>query len=160
MITSLIDIAQAYAETPEHELLDVFAKKTSVFYDHKYSFDVQVSNFLKDYNSVISKVEFTRGIPIPQLTILTEVQWELALIDKLNTNIIGIHQEAGILLQKVSELQSIDARLHVISQTNFDNMQYQKLTTHFLQYSTPHWAAIKHSSKTLTQLDNLQHEFF
>jgi hypothetical protein len=74
-----------------------------------------------------------------------------------------IHNQACSMLDRVSELQALDAKIHSLSQTPFDNAEYQKLTHHFFQYrdssrSIP-WYAIQHPNKILMDMD-LKNKYF
>ena len=105
---------------------------------------------------------------MPQFKLMTESMkanesLEDHLLERIPAEGNLIHDQAGVMLDRVSELQAMDAKIHSISHTNFDSSEYQKLTVHFMQYrsscKTVKWYALKHPNKILLGLD-LKNRFF
>jgi hypothetical protein len=171
IIISILSIGEAYAQTPEpelNELMDTFLAKKTEFYNDKEIFDIKAKGFSNWFNDRIDKVEFTRGQPTPQFKYMADsVANNDALEDYLLKRIpvIGkeIHVEACSMLDRVSELENMEAQIHTLSQTNFDKTEYQKLTLHFFQYRSSNnavqWYAIKHPNKILMDMD-LKNRYF
>lgn len=139
------------------------AKRTDLYYQ-KMTFDRKVNDFSQNFNNLISHVECANGKAVPQFKFPSESLGandarEDELVAIFNKNSRNIKDEARIMLDKVSELQAIDARIHSISQVNFDNKEYQNLTNHFLQYRNLQWLGIKHPDKILTGM-NLTNRYF
>lgn len=159
---------QAYAETPEIDLQEIFFEKITNFYNDKLEFDTKANSFSSWFNDRIAQVEFQNGRPMPQFKLMTESMkanesLENHLLERIPAEGNLIHDQAGVMLDRVSELQAMDAKIHSISHTNFDCSEYQKLTVHFMQYrsscKTVKWYALKHPNKILLGLD-LKNKFF
>ena len=162
----------AYAESPEPELLQrliqSFEEQKTNFYNEKELFDTKANGFSTWFNERFDKVEFTKGKATAHFKLMATTPAGNNPIEDHLLKVMPplgkeIHHEAGSMLDRVSELQALDAEIHSLSQTPFDNTEYQKLTHHFFQFrdSNPsaNWYAIKHPNKILTDLD-LKNKYF
>jgi len=74
-----------------------------------------------------------------------------------------IHNEACRMLDRVGALEAMDAKIHSLTQTNFDKSEYQKLTVHFFKYrdssDAVKWYAIQHPNKIIKGMD-LKNRYF
>ena len=168
ILALIIFTGEAYAETPEIDLEEIFFEKKTNFYNDKLEFDTKANSFSSWFNDHIAQVEFQNGRPMPQFKLMTESMkanksLEDHLLDRIPAEGNLIHDQAGVMLDRVSELEAMDAKIHSISHTNFNNLEYQKLTVHFMQYRSSckavKWYALKHPNKILLGLD-LKNRFF
>jgi len=56
-------------------------------------------------------------------------------------------------------LEALDKRIHFLSNTNFDNKEYQKLNVQFLKYRSCRWQGINHPNKILSDMNNRNRYF-
>ena len=169
LILSLIIFAtEAYAQSPDFDLVETFLEKKTNFYNDKLLFDTKANNFSSWFNDRIAQVEFTKGRPMPQFKYMAESReqndaLEDFLMKRMTVEGKEIHNEACRMLDRVSELEAMDAKIHSLTQTNFDNSEYQKLTLHFFQYrdssGAVRWYAIKHPNKIIKGM-NLKNRYF
>jgi len=45
-----------------------------------------------------------------------------------------VHEQANSLIEKVNEIEALDAKIYSVTQTNFDNREYQSLILHLSEY--------------------------
>jgi hypothetical protein len=45
-----------------------------------------------------------------------------------------IQEKVSSLIKKANEIEVLDARIHFLTQTNFDNTEYQSLILHLSEY--------------------------
>jgi hypothetical protein len=167
-ICLFLSINEAYAETPEIDLEAIFLEKKANFYIDKLEFDNKANSFSSWFNDQIAQVEFEKGRPTPQFKLMTESMKANESLEDHLFKIIpvegkAIHDQAGTMLGRVSELEAMDAKIHSLSHTNFDKSEYQKLTVHFMSFRSSNraveWYALKHPNKVLLGMD-LKNRYF
>jgi len=47
-----------------------------------------------------------------------------------------VFKESWSLIKKVEDLEAMDKKIHSLTHTNFDNIEYQKLNVQLLKYRT------------------------
>jgi hypothetical protein len=45
-----------------------------------------------------------------------------------------VHDQAYSLIEKVNEIEALDAKIYSVTQTNFDNREYQNLKLHLSEF--------------------------
>ena len=164
----IIFYTQAFADTPDFHLEEIFLEEKTNFYNDKMSFDIRAKNFSSWFNDRIAQVEFTKGRPMPQFKDMADTKenndaLEDFLLKRIPREGNKIHDEACRMLDRVSALEDMDAKIHYLRQTNFDKSEYQKLTLHFSQYRSSSkavkWYAIQHPNKIIKGMD-LKNRFF
>lgn len=155
---------EAFFETLRNFKIDLAAKKVN-FFNQKTEFDKKASYLIQSFNNSIDYVEYKKSIATSQFKPLSPYlahneSLENDCMKFWNSESRRIRIEAGSMLEKVSELEAIDAKIHSLTQTNFDNKEYQKLTHYFLQFRTgDNWIGTKHPNKIILDM-NLKNRFF
>lgn len=119
----------------------------------KNSFDANVNRLSDYFNNNILHIEFSRTNVIVQFKSSDNSPSINTWINTMSNREKEVQEQVNSLIKKVNEIEALDAKIYSITQTNFDNREYQSLILHLSEYRGSRWYLVERTNKTLNGIN-------
>jgi len=120
----------------------------------KKSFDAKVNRLSDYFNNAISHIEFSRTNVIVYFKSSDNSPSLNTWMNTMSNREKEVQEQVNSLIKKVNEIEALDAKIYSLTQTNFENREYQSLIFHLSEYRGSRWYLVERTNKILNGVND------
>ena len=120
----------------------------------KKSFDAKVNRLSDYFNNAISHIEFSRTNVIVYFKSSDNSPSLNTWMNTMSNREKEVQEQVNSLIKKVNEIEALDAKIYSLTQTDFENREYQSLIFHLSEYRGSRWYLVERTNKILNGVND------